>query len=274
MNTKILESQINWLLRWSVISLISITWFSALFFGIYIIIYFGGAVLQGVPEQWNLSLPRLYEPQTFLTNLGIGIHFLAGGILLFLGPIQLLTSLRLKYPLAHRVTGRIYILSSFLVGIGGLAYVLFKGTIGGLPMNIGFGLYGLLMVLCAFKTLSHAIARRLDEHRAWAIRLFALAIGSWLYRMDYGFWELIANGAGHTKKFDGPFDIIMVFFFYIPNLIIAEFYIRPRRFLNSLLGKGFALVLISVATLLSGMGTYYFVKYTWAPAIFDRITGG
>jgi hypothetical protein len=64
-----------------------------------------------------------------------------------------------------------------------------------------------LMVLAALETVRHARQRCFDEHRAWAIRLFALTIGSWLYRMDYGFWWLITHGAGHTRSFDGAFDI-------------------------------------------------------------------
>ena len=59
--------------------------------------------------------------------------------------------------------------------------------------------------------------------------MFALAIGSWLYRMDYGFWMILAHGAGHTRAFSGPFDAIMSFFFYLPNLLVAEAFIRARR---------------------------------------------
>src|SRR5690606_33918735 len=102
-------------------------------------------------------------------------------------------------------------------------------TIGGPTMDLGFGLYGALMVLAAVQTVRHAVARRLEAHRAWAIRLFALAIGSWLYRMDYGFWMLFAGRLGHTSSFDGWFDMFMIFWFYIPNLIVAELFIRARR---------------------------------------------
>ena len=86
-------------------------------------------------------------------------------------------------------------------------------------MDVGFGLYGVLTAAAAVETYRHARARRLDNHRAWAMRLFALAIGSWLYRMEYG----------HLKDFSGPFDQLMAFFFYVPNLLVVEALLRAPR---------------------------------------------
>src|SRR3546814_8764996 len=55
--------------------------------------------------------------------------------------------------------------------------------------------------------------------------LFALTVGSWLYRMEYVLWYLVMGDLG-TDHFRGWFDAIMTFFFYIPNLAVAEFFIR------------------------------------------------
>ncbi len=96
-------------------------------------------------------------------------------------------------------------------------------------MNIGFSIYGALTAIAAVATFWHARSKRFEQHRAWAIRLFALVIGSWLYRMDYGFWHLLGHNMGHTPTFDGGFDVVMAFFFYIPNLIVAEAFIRARQ---------------------------------------------
>jgi hypothetical protein len=70
-------------------------------------------------------------------------------------------------------------------------------------MSQGFALYGILIVVAAFKTYQHAVAGCFTQHWAWAWRLYALAIGSWLYRIDYGFWELFTHGLGHTHSFNG-----------------------------------------------------------------------
>ena len=96
-------------------------------------------------------------------------------------------------------------------------------------MTVAFSLYGALMVLAAAQTVGHAMTRRLEVHRAWAIRLFALAIGSWLYRMGYGFWFLVTGALGHTDDFSCWFDYFMDFAIFVPPLIIAEMFIRARK---------------------------------------------
>src|SRR3546814_7633804 len=69
-------------------------------------------------------------------------------------------------------------------------------------MDIGFAIYGALMILCAERAFTHARQRRFDAHRAWAIRLFALTVGSWLYRMEYALWYLVMGdlGTDHFRR--------------------------------------------------------------------------
>src|SRR5262249_30986799 len=158
-------------------------------------------------------------------------------------------------------------------GLGGLTFIAVKGTVGGRVMDIGFSLYGVLMVLAAGQTFRFARARQLEAHRAWALRLFALAIGSWLYRMDYGFWFLLAKGAGHTPDFHGPFDAVMDFFFWVPNLLVAEVFIRAHRTtVPPALAIAAAIVLAGAASFLL-LGTYYFIRFFWGPAILHRFVG-
>lgn len=37
------------------------------------------------------------------------------------------------------------------------------------------------------------------------------------------------HGLGHTGHFSGPFDIVMAFFFYVPNLLVAELFLRASK---------------------------------------------
>jgi hypothetical protein len=238
---------------------------------LYILAFYAAALVDGNIAQWNESLPRLYESHTPAATAGIGMHFAAGGIILALGCIQFVQSIRSRYPAVHRWIGRVYVTAAFLAGVGGLTFIAAKGTIGGITMDVGFGIYGVLTAAAAIETYRHARARRLDIHRAWALRLFALAIGSWLYRMEYGFWFLLADGAGHAKGFTGPFDKFMAFFFYVPNLIVVEALIRaPRASLPA--GARWAITAaFSGATLCLLLGTYYFTRFYWGPAILARI---
>jgi hypothetical protein len=148
-----------------------------------------------------------------------------------------------------------------------------KGTVGGTVMDVGFGLYGVLMIVSATQAWWHGYARRIETHRAWALRLFALAIGSWLYRMDYGIWLLLAHGAGHTSTFSGPFDHVMVFFFYLPNLLVVELYLRAWQAGIAPVARWAASAAMLAAALLLGVGTYFFTLHYWWPGMLGQLPG-
>ncbi len=260
-------------LRWSGIGLVSGSWLSAATFGAYILAFYVGAIPAGQLDHWNRTLPGLYDRDNPFAILAIGAHLVTGGILLLLGPVQLIGGLRRRWPSLHRWLGRAYVTAAGIAGLGGLTFILTKGTIGRAPMDAGFGIYGALMLIAAVETWRHARARCFEIHRAWAIRLFALAIGSWLYRMDYGFWSLIADDAGHTKTFSGPFDVFMAFFFYIPNLIVAELFIRGRQGPNRAAVSMSAAIALNFGTFFVGLGTYYFTLYYWGPGIIGAFKG-
>ncbi|NRB49779.1 MAG: DUF2306 domain-containing protein [Saprospiraceae bacterium] len=253
--------------------LVATVWISAILFGLFIISFYFVALLKGNTAQWNEILPGLYDERTEAATIGIGIHFAAGGLILILGCIQLITYIREKYPAWHRWLGRIYVVASLLTAVGGLLFIFIKGTVGGIVMDIGFAGYGLAMFLCAIETIRHARKQDFDRHRAWAIRLFALAIGSWLYRMDYGFWFLFTDGLGHSNSFQGPFDYFMDFFFYIPNLLVAEVFIGRKALMRTATAKGIAAAGLFITTAFLVLATYFFTKHYWGPAIVELVTG-
>ena len=251
--------------------LVGTVWISALIFGVYILcFYFLGLVL-GNSDQWNEVLPGLYDANTRSATVGIGLHFAAGGIILVLGCIQLVTSVRVRYPAVHRWLGRVYVFAALLTAVGGLSFIFLKGTIGGWLMDVAFAGYGLLTGLAAVQTIRFARTREFAKHRAWGIRLFALAIGSWLYRMDYGFWFLFTGGAGHTQLFRGPFDYFMDFWFYLPNLLVAEVFIGRHEILRGRWAKvgGIVAVYCTVAFLV--LATYFFTREFWGPGILTLL---
>lgn len=256
-------------MQWSSYLLVATVWISAGLFGLYILAFYASQLFGGNLERWNNILPGLYQTGSGSATTGIGFHFIAGAVILLLGNIQLIEAIRLRFPEFHRWVGRIYIVSSILAGIGGLIFIAVKGTIGGMVMDIGFSLYGLLILISGIETYRHAAAGRINKHRAWALRLYALAIGSWLYRMDYGFWLTLADGLGHLSNFEGPFDRVMSFFFFIPNLLVAEVFIRSPNHRPSLIINLVSTIILLVMTTFLLIGTYYFTRLYWGPAIME-----
>ncbi|WP_295317502.1 DUF2306 domain-containing protein [Roseobacter sp.] len=171
---------------------------------------------------------RFFTPGAPLLNGAVFAHMMAGGLLSVLIIVQLVQGIRLRWPLVHRLTGRLLIAAALITGAGGLMYIAGRGTIGGPPMNAGFALYGGLMILAAIEALRHARAQRFDRHRRWALRLFVLAIGSWLYRVHYGIWDMLGYEAGLATDFRSPFDLVQNVAFYLPYLILLELWMRRR----------------------------------------------
>ncbi len=271
-NTSIKTPLLDLIMKWCTRILISTIWGSATLFGLYIIAFYFIALIKGNTEDWNQVLPGLFNHKTQTATIGIGIHFAAGGIILILGCIQLIDKIRLKYPFLHKWLGRVYVLAALATAIGGLVFIFIKGTIGGIIMDIGFTGYGILTLISALNTIRFAYSKKLKQHRTWAIRLFVLAIGSWLYRMDYGFWFLFTDGLGHTNNFDGPFDNFMAFFFYIPNLLIAEIFIGRYDIMKTKTAKRIAIFIIFMTTIFILLATYFFTKRIWGPPIIKLLT--
>lgn len=259
------KSQI--ILNYTSFFLVATVWVSTIIFGLYILAFYALALFNRETMQWNEVLPGLYDSKNPSATIGIGIHFIGGGIILILGCIQLINPIRKKYPLFHRIVGRLYIIASLTTAVGGLIFIFIKGTIGGWVMDIGFSLYGILMFIAAIETVRHARKKQFEKHRSWAIRLFALAIISWLYRIDYGFWLLLTDGYGHTKTFTGTFDQIMSFFFYIPNLVVAEIIIGKLEFFKKPIVQLIGAFILFLVSIFLSRGSYFFIKHLWEPAI-------
>ena len=259
-------------LRWNARLLVAASWISGAIFATYIIAFFGGVALGGSGERWNESLPDLYDGGALLSTVAIGSHFMAGGVLLLLGPVQLIGSVRRNFPALHRWLGRSYVVSAGLAGLGGLGFILGRGTIGGPLMDTGFGIYGALMVFCAVLAYARARAGSYAQHSAWAIRLFALTVGSWLYRMEYGAWFLLSGGVGTGPSFTGWVDVIMMFFFYVPNLIVAELFIRARRRDRGVVASFGAAAVLLAASASIVFATWSFTVRSWGPRMMSGIT--
>jgi hypothetical protein len=152
-----------------------------------------------------------------------------GALVTLLTPLQLMSSLRDRWPTVHRAIGYLLITAAMLAAAGGLVYIAVRGTIGGTLMDVGFSLYGACLLVAAAMTVYHA--RRCDRqrHRQWALRFFFLAIASWLYRVHYGVWHAMTGGWASEKDFSGLFEQIQNFAFFVPYLISLEIYFRFRR---------------------------------------------
>lgn len=208
-------------------------------FGGYILLRATGATFQNF-QQWKdlVSGAGKLAATDWIAGVGIGMHYFMGAVLVLAWPILFSRRIRIRHRLLHRWTGRVYVTAGLLAGVGGLSFILAHRN-GGAP-HIAFAIWGGVMMLSSVLALVHARAKRFDQHRAWAIRLFAMVLGSWIFDLEYRAWEDLAGGVGiGTTKEPGRFDYAINYLFFVPNLLVAEYFIRnchkkfdPRRALE------------------------------------------
>jgi hypothetical protein len=218
------------LLRWAGRFMHLVAFAGLLTFGAYIALRATGATFRNF-EQWRELAGGLPMPDasTWIANLGIGMHFVMGTILVLAWPILLSTRIRARHRVVHRWTGRVYVSAGLLAGVGGLSFIFTHGAYTP-SASVAFGIWGTVMMLCATMAYMHARAKRFALHRAWAIRLFAMVLGSWLFDIEFRAWKDLTGGAGIGAGTDsGPFDYAILYLFFVPNLLVAEFFVRNKH---------------------------------------------
>lgn len=212
-----------------------VAWFAVavvgqLLFASYIVGLYGRATLAGRPEWWNKVMPHGYVAGDAFGNVVVGLHLLFAVCIILGGALQLLPQVRRRWPRLHRWNGRFYIGSAVLMSVGGLYLVWVRGTVGDLPQHLGVSLDALLILGCAAMALRHAMARRIDRHRRWALRLFLVVSGVWFFRIGLMFWVVANQGpAGFDEDtFTGPFLTFLSFAESLVPLAILEAYLRVR----------------------------------------------
>ena len=207
-------------------------------FGGYIALRATGATFANF-GQWQALITGRPMPTVsdWIANVGIGLHFLMGTVLVLAWPILLSARVRARHRTVHRWTGRIYVAAAFLAGVGGMSFIVTHGT-DSRAAGIAFGIWGAVMMLYAVMAYLNARAKRFDRHRAWASRLFATVLGSWLFDVEIQAWKELAGGAGMNEDgFSGPVDLALLYLFFVPNLLVAEFFIRNGHRRLALLGR-------------------------------------
>ncbi len=197
-------------------------------FGSYILLRAFGVTFANFHQWSGLFSGTPLEPSEWVASIGIGMHYFMGAVLVLAWPMLFSAKIRARHPLVHRWTGRVYVTAGLLAGVGGLSFILAHHT--GTWDHIAFAIWGAVMMLSAVMAYVHARAKRFDLHRAWAIRLFAMVLGSWIFDLEFRAWEDLAGGVGIGQNgARGWFDYAVAYFFFVPNLLVAEFFIRNKH---------------------------------------------
>jgi len=85
--------------------------------------------------------------------------------------------------------------------------------------------------------------------------------------MASGFWSRM------EPVFSGPFDTVMAFFFYLPNLVVAEFFVRARNGASGAVFRMGAIGILLAASVFVVLATWTFTVSFWGPGMVSGLTG-
>lgn len=207
------------------------TWFAVAaighwIFAAYILsVFFPPIIREGLEGLIGLHLPSGFREGETLGNLAAASHVLLAALVIGGGPLQLIPAVRARFPTFHRWLGRSYLLAATIGSVGGLYIVWTRGTVGNFTQHVAISLDAVLIIVFAAFAVRHAMARRLREHRRWALRLFLAASAVWFFRVGLMGWLTITGGVGiDFETFTGPFLNILGFAQYLLPLAVLQWY--------------------------------------------------
>jgi uncharacterized membrane protein len=104
------------------------------------------------------------------------MHILPGMLFMLLGPWQFMPGIRERYLSIHRISGRIYIVCGYIVGLSALSMPFIMLPIGGMNEAAASILFSIFFLVSLSKAWWHIMHKNVSLHREWMIRAFAIGL--------------------------------------------------------------------------------------------------
>ncbi len=166
------------------------------------------------PEVFFPRQREIYEANTLMLIVHIAGMLVAAVV----GPFQFLRFLRDRRRWLHRWTGRLYIVSALIGGVGGLYMAQYSAS--GWVSDIGFGSMAVLVLTFTSLAYLRIRAGNVQAHREWMTRSFALIFGAVTLRI---YLPLLEGALGEQDGY-----ALVAWLAWVPNLIGAEWLVRSH----------------------------------------------
>lgn len=236
-------------------------------FAAYILLFYGGTAIGGDWSAWSARMLVGFVDADLLGNVSVLTHILFALIMSVGGPIQFIPAVRKRWPAFHRWNGRVFATAAVLISLGGL-YLTWARGMAGLFNEVTISANAVLILVCAAFTVRAALARRIDAHHRWALRLFIAASGVWFFRVGYGFWFIVTGGEmpGVGPMLDGPADYVFAAGSYLAPLAVLEVYQWARDKAGPW-SRTAAAALVFGAAGVTGIGVVGAAMIFWLPTL-------
>ncbi len=207
-------------------------WFQRRFFvlvgvGVALTMIYIGAIV--LPKLGSMNGSPVIPGWQGLNNVILIGHILTAIPPLLIGLVEFSTRARRASPRVHRWLGEIYCYGIWASAITG--FLLAVANEHGLAAKAGFSLLAIVWfttTLCAYIT---AKRKNFVDHRRWMIRSYAITLAVVSVRPMFLF------GPPAGLDYETWYQII-TWICWVPNLIIAEAYVRLTRYSGKLVNDG------------------------------------
>lgn len=233
-------------------------------FAYYVVAFYGVRVAaDGLAGLAQAPLMHGYVAGDTAGNIASTAHILLAIVIHGGGPLQFVAQVRRHAPAFHRWNGRAFLVAVIVSSLFGLYLQWVLGASQG-PADIGSNtVTSALIFLFAALALRHAMARNIEVHRRWALRLFLVASAVWFVRLgSYG--SQLAERV-FDMQFAAGVDTSMNAAKLLVPLGVLELYFWAQRRAGATRMAVAGLVLVMTA--LTAVGIYGAATIKWLPAI-------
>lgn len=151
------------------------------------------------------------------------IHIIPGLVFMILGPLQFSETFRARHLKWHRISGRVFLAVSAIIGVSALVMSFGMQAIGGVNQAAATTLFAVLFLFCLAKAFRHVLHGEIALHREWVIRGFAIGLAVATIRPIVGIFFATSRLTGLT-----PHDFFGAAFWigFVAQSIVAEVWIR------------------------------------------------
>mmetsp|Transcript_27841 Transcript_27841/g.34380 ORF Transcript_27841/g.34380 Transcript_27841/m.34380 type:complete len:248 (-) Transcript_27841:359-1102(-) len=177
--------------------LVVVVWIASFLFAISTLVhYIYPALVQNKWDVWDATDPGLYRRDcSNIPNYIMLLHMIGGTYMMFVGPIQLIPSIRRNHLKLHKWMGRMYIIGAFMASIFATTFCLvYSNGRRNVHENVGNSILGGSKFVCAFESIRYIKLKDIESHKIWSYRLYATALGALLYRLYVTiYWGLVID---------------------------------------------------------------------------------
>ena len=135
----------------------------------------GFLALVGIGASATFYLREPYNPGFLEFPTIVALHVVLGALYLIFAPFQFVKRIRSRHLAYHRRVGRVLVAVGLVVGVTAL----FAGVVipfSGWAERVIIGLFGSFFLVALLRGFVHVRAGRVDLHREWMIRAFAIGL--------------------------------------------------------------------------------------------------